>query len=73
MQRNPKTNSPPVKLDCRFYIFLWPMGKYVSAGRFWYEQMFLGKEGGISTWLIAIFWEHMDLPQTALQFFMRGL
>jgi hypothetical protein len=28
----------------------------------WHEQVFLGKEKGqFSPWLIAIFWEHMDL------------
>jgi hypothetical protein len=45
-------------------VFCCQWGEYVSGWRFWREQVFLGKEMGVFPWLIAIFGEHVDLPQS---------
>jgi hypothetical protein len=49
----------------RVEILAWTDVEEVSP---WCKQMFLGKEKGrFSPWLIDIFWEYVDLQQSALQ------
>jgi hypothetical protein len=42
------------------------VGGICFVGRFWHGQVFLRKERTASTWLIAIFGEHVDYLQSAV-------
>jgi hypothetical protein len=63
-----ESSSPESSWTLGFILFYCQWEEYVSAQRFWREQVSLGKETGLfSLWLIAIFGEHVGLLLSALQ------
>jgi hypothetical protein len=61
--------SPELVWTSGFIVFYCQWEEYVLAQRFWQEQLSLGREMGyLFPWLSAIFGDHVDLPQSALQF-----
>jgi hypothetical protein len=55
-------------MDGRFYGFFIANGRSVFPHKdFDTNRCFLGRRGGISPWLIAIFGENVDLLQSVLQ------
>jgi hypothetical protein len=63
MQKNPVV--PQLGWMSGFLVFCCQWEEYVSAQRFWCEQVSLGNETGcFFPWLITIFGELMDLLQS---------
>jgi hypothetical protein len=58
---------PSVGLHSRFYNFFVASGRNMFPKDFGMNRYFLGRRWGVSPWLIAIFEEHVEPPQSILQ------